>query len=70
MVYLQCSQQDATGNGHTDLVVVVDLFLPVYRKTMDLFENEDQNRSGVQVLLNPVGSLGKEYKEYSGKYLL
>ena len=65
--YLQGSEEDAASNGDTDLIVVVDLSFAVGSKAMYLLENENQNRSGVQVLFNPISSKrGK--KRYSGEY--
>lgn len=58
LTYLQGSEEDATRDGHTDLVVIVDLPLAVGGKTVYLFENENQNGSCVQVLFNPVSSEG------------
>lgn len=68
VTYLQGSEEHAASQRNTDLIVVVDLPFAVGSKTMDLFENENQNRSCVQVLFNPVGSEGGE--RYSRKYLL
>lgn len=58
--YVQSSEEDAASNGNTDLIVVVDLPFAICSKTMYLFENQNQNGSCVQVLLNPIGSKGKK----------
>lgn len=58
MTYVQGRQEDATGDGNADLVVVVDLPFAICSKTIYLFENENQNRSCVQVFFNPIGSEG------------
>lgn len=58
--YLQGSEEETASNGDTDLVVVVDFPFAVCGKTMNLLENQDQNGSCVQVLLNTIGSEGKE----------
>lgn len=61
--YLQGSEEDAASNGDTDLIVVVDLPFAVGSKAMHLFENENQNRSRVQVLFNPISSERKKNKK-------
>lgn len=60
VTYLKSSQEDATSNGNTDLIVVVDLSFATCGNAVYLFENQNQNRRCVQVLLNPIGSEGKE----------
>lgn len=53
--HLKSSQQDAAGNGNTDLIVVVDLPFATCCETVYLFENQNQNGRCIQILLNPVG---------------
>lgn len=54
--YLQCSKQDTTGNRNTDFIVVVGLLFAIWKLPIYLLENEDQIRSSVQVLFDPVCS--------------
>lgn len=60
LAYLQGGEEDATRDGHTDLIVVVDLLFAIGGKTVYLFENENQNGSCVQVLFNPISSEGEK----------
>lgn len=61
--HLQSSQQDSTGYGHADLVVVMRLLLVICNNPISLLEDQDEVWSNIHVFLDPVcPARGKKYE--------